>query len=368
MSAVVTCLPVHAVTPQKLSEIRTVAQDSGDGVTSAVALVGSDDSRRRLGKTNQDGVLRLQQAESCGAGMVLEAKPGSAWYKKTNKDVDCASPEIVKLEPVNFATTNRETDNLLRNIDYVAAIEDEALMALLYNDLTGQVAPMDKSLSREYAERTVSAFARATDFKGDPVGPVGGSVLTPEFFAHVAQHQQSVGLEPTGRVDYPTLAAEANHDVGWFRHDVYQQPDTVPTRDEPVQCVRLTSSDVSVEKESLLVAALVRAAEERESAAEYGNAALLFNEAHGHITEDTMTATYTEQRVYENAGRVLNVPAPVSCDPLQRRFVMTPTMVEVIKAHQEEKPMAEEPGILGYSTLRSLAGIDVGPFLAEKEN
>ena len=106
---------------------------------------------------------------------------------------------------------------------------------------------------------------------------------------------------------------------------------------------------------------LVRAAEEKERAGEYGNAALLFNEARARVGDDTTMAIYTEPRVYENAGRALNVLVPTRCDPIQRRFVMTPAMVEAVRARQQRQPT----GILDYQTIRSLADIDVGAFLSQ---
>ena len=201
-AVVVTCVPVDGATPQELSEIRTVSQHSHDGVTSRVALVDRSESRKQLGRTDSAGVLMLQQAEPCHAGMVIEAQPGSAWYKKASKDVACASPEIVELQRVNIRAANHETNNLVRNIDAVAATGDNGLSALLYNDLAVQVAREDEALSRDYAERAAIAWASATDFSGDPFDPRdprGGGVLTPEFSAHVARYQQSVGLERTGR-------------------------------------------------------------------------------------------------------------------------------------------------------------------------
>ena len=343
---------------QELSEIHTVALDNRSGVQARrVTLTRSDGSRRQLGPTGSDGVLTLDQTEPCRAGMVLEAVPDDAWYRKASKDVQCHHPEIVELEPIRIQSAYRETDNLLRNIGYV--IDDASLSALLYNELAAEVASADQSLSRDYAERAVYAWANATGFSGEPVGPDGGNILTTEFAAHVEN------LEGTGRLDYEAFATQANHDIFWFRHGVYPEPSTVPTRSQPVQCARLSSSDVINSGESPLVTALVRAAEERASVGEYGNAALLFNEAHARVSDDTMMAVFTEHRVYENAGQALNVPVPVECDPIQQRFVMTPTMVEAVRAQQ---PTADRPDILGYQTIRTLANIDVGPFLARQPN
>ena len=345
---------------QELSEIRIQDLDRGYGVFSDVTLIRSDKSEIPLGHTNENGVLPLPQPEPCNAGMIIEVEPHTGWYKNARKNVECTDPEVVELQLHNFAMVSPETNNLLENIDNLAATDDPALAALLYNDLAVQVAPADQDLSYDYAERAVHAWASATDFSGEPLGPDGGSKLTPDFFAYVVQHQESMGLEPTGSLDYLTFATEANHDIFWFRHGVYPEPGAVPTRSEPTQCVRLTSSEAITRGELPLVTALVRAAEESESTGEYGNAALLFNEARARVGDDTMMAFYTELRIYENASRALNVPDPTRCDPIQRRFVMTPVMVEAVRAHQQEQPT----GILDYQTLRSLAHVDVGPVLA----
>ena len=130
--------------------------------------------------------------------------------------------------------------------------------------------------------------------------------------------------------------------------------------------IGLTSSEVIVRENSPLVAALIHSAESMESAGKYANAALLFNEAHARVTGDTVTANQTELRVYENVGRALNVSNPIRCDPLQQKYVITPSMIEAIRDYQKEHPTMEGRGILGYSTLRSLADIELGPFLAEE--
>lgn len=347
---------------QELSEIRTLAVDSGVGLVADLTLIRSDERRRRLGPTGQNGTLMLDRTEPCDVGMVLVAQPGSGWYKQTSKNVECAGPEIVMLQRAYFATVGPETDALLRNIDYVLAEDDRALAALLYNDLAEEVAPADAVLSDDYAERAAYAWANATGFRGEPLGQGGGKVLAPEFVAHVGERQQSLGLERSGRLDYETLAAEADHEVFWFRHSLQPEPSTVPTRSEPVQCPTVTSNDINPAEEASLVVGLIRAAEEKERLGEYGNAALLFNEAHAHVRDETTMAFYTERRVYENVGRVLDVRPPVQCDPIQRRFVMTPAMVDAVRAQQRAQPT----GVLDYRTLRSLGDIDVGTFLARQ--
>ena len=85
---------------QDLSEIHTLALDSGDGMESRVILIRSDESRRQLGITESHGVLTLEQAEPCDAGMVLEAEPSSAWYKKGSKNIECTDPEIIEMQRV----------------------------------------------------------------------------------------------------------------------------------------------------------------------------------------------------------------------------------------------------------------------------
>ena len=300
---------------QDLSEIHTLALDSGDGMESRVILIRSDESRRQLGITKSNGVLTLEQAEPCDAGMVLEAEPSSAWYKKGRKNIECTDPEIIEMQRVQFARMNPETENLLKNTDYTAAIDDPALAALLYNELAARVASADQDLSHDYAERAVYAWANATDFFGEPVVPSGGSILTSDIIEHAKQYQKSMGLKPTGLLDYQTFATTADRDIFWFLLDVYPEPGTVSKRSESILCERPTSSDAIAKGESPLVTTLVRAAEEKERAGEYGNAALLFNETRARVGDDTTMAIYTEPRVYENAGRALNVLVPTRCDP-----------------------------------------------------
>ena len=362
LALIVTWVPDSSLALEReLSEIRILALDNKRGVVSKVTLTRSDGTKKELGVTGSNGVKTLLQIEPCDAGMVLKVVPQSGWYKIAKKNVECADPEVVYLERYNFELASRETYNLLQNIDNLAATNDPALEALLYSDLSGQVASDDQNLSQDYYQRAEYAWAIATGFSGEIAGLDGGRI--PEFTNHLMQYQQSMGLEPTGIPNYQTFATAADRDIGSFRHAVYADPGDVPRRSEPA-CERLTSSVFITGGESLLVTALVRAAEERESAREYGNAALLFNEAHARVDGDTTMSVYTEHRVYENAGRALNVPVPVLCDPIQRRFVMSAAMVEAVRAHQQEVPT----GILDYQTLRSLADIDVGSFLARQTN
>lgn len=349
---------------QALSTIWTVAADSRDGLSSRITLIRPDETRIRLGaSSSSDGQLKLNNPEQCRAGMVLEARPRSAWYKRASKDVECANPEVVELQPVNFGPVSAQASSLVANLENVVVGEnDPALEALLLNDLAAEVEDEDSTLYNDYAQRAVYAVADATDFNGEPVGPGGGTILAPEFGAYLEERQRSQGLEPTGVLDYETLATEADHDVFWFRYDVFALPASVPTRSEPIQCMRLTPEDVLDGGESPLVTALIRLAEERESVGQYGNAALLFNEALARNSDDTMIGLYVEQRVYENVGRALSVSNPIWCDPIQGRFVMTPELVDSVRARQQE----QATGILDYLTIRGLADIDVGPFLGRQ--
>ncbi len=351
---------------QNLSVIRTVADDDTNrGIRcKKISLIRTNGTWEQFGASNSEGikVIPVGRTEPCYDGMVIEVVPDTARYVKSRKDVECTNPEVVRVLPFNRRLMeNHETNNLLQNIDNLAATDAPALEALLYSDISGQVALADQNLSQDYYQRAQSALANATGFPGEPVGADGGRIS--EFTMHLMQYQQSVGLKPTGIPNYETFATAADRDIGSFRHAVYADPGDVARRSEPA-CLRLTSSDVMTGGESTLVTALVRAAEERESAGEYGKAALFFNEAHARVDGNTMMSVYTEHLVYENAGRALNVPVPVLCDPIQRRFVMSPAMVEAIRARQQVEPT----GILDYQTLRSLANIDVGPFLARQTN
>ena len=145
-----------------------------------------------------------------------------------------------------------------------------------------------------------------------------------------------------------------------FLHGVYSDPLAAPDK-----CLRLTSTDITT-WDLLSVKQLVRDAEKREQAKGYANAAFLFNEAHALIEEARastdekhaiqnyeMMAIYTELRVYENLGYALNVTNPVNCDPIQQRYVMTPTMVEEVKDFQNRTDISPE-GYLDYPTMRNL--------------
>ncbi len=340
-----------------LSEVQILAKKSKMRVGALVTLTRTNGSNR-YGRAVR-GKWALSPVEPCDNGMVLNAKSLEPNYKNAKKSVECrGSVEIVFLEPRKILVSSLEIDNLRQNISYAVAADDTALVAMLYNELAAQVSNADSGLSRDFAERAVFAWADATNFEGDPVAPAGGNNLTKQFAEHVKQ--QLIGLESTGRLDFLAFAKTANRDVYWFLYDVHPNPAEVPTRRQGIECARPASSVVNDENLPTHVTALVEAAEKSEIAEEYGNAALLFNEAHARVGDDTVVAEYIEPRVYENAGRALNVSDPIRCDPIQKRFVMTPTMFEAVKAYQGE----QATGILDYKTIRGLADIDVGPFLA----
>ena len=348
----------------RLSEIHTRKGDTGDGLQSMVHLVHADDTQLRLGKSGDDGILALKDSKPCSHGMILRAKPDSPWYSLTKKDVECGGPEIVMLERVNFAASGFELNNLLTNAEYAIAADDPAVLALIYNELAAQVNPFDPELSWDYAERAVLAWARSTSFSGDPVGLAGGNKLTSRFASHVKHIQELSKLEQTGHLDYLTFAETAKRDIYWFRYGVHPEPGAVPTRDVTIQCAPPTLEQFINAKPSSLQSALVNAAIESESGGEYGNAALLFNEAYARVKMDTKMAEfaeYIEPRIYMNAGLALNVAHPVKCDPMQARFVMTPKMLEAVKALQPEQPT----GILDFQTIRSFSDMDIGPFLTQ---
>ena len=351
---------------RELSNILTVGEDNGTGIISRVKLVRYGQEPSDLGLTTRDGVLRLspQQSVSCSYEMILVAKPCSERYKETSKPVKCTDPEIVKLDLFNFAHESSEVKNLLANIVHAVTNNDPALVALLYSELASRLAPSDQKLPNDYAELAVYAWADATNFSGEPVGPGGGNTLTSVFVAHVEEYQRSNGIERTGLLDYRTFANKAEHNIAWFLYNVGPEPDAVLTQSELAQRTRPTLSDVNTPEELPLVTALINVAEDMASAGVYGDAALIFNEARARVADNTQVAAYIEHRVYENAGRALSVPLPVQFDPLQQRFVMTSALVEAIRARQHQQPT----GILDYQTLRSLAEIDVAPFLARYSN
>ena len=263
-------------------------------------------------------------------------------------------------------------ENLIKNItnitdsDFKNEKDSQAILSLQYNELATrqQNDNLDES-NTHFFEESVKAWASATDFSGKLLTSSKNNVtkLTPEFVEHIQQYQYSKGLKITGDLDYDTLAITANRDINIFLYNVYTDPTAAPTRDNPDQCLHLTSNEISTWQELPVVAQLVRDAEKREQVKDYAKAVLLFNEAHSRIEKARastnnkyaienykMMAIYTELRIYENSGYILNISNPVSCDPIQQRYVMTPAMVYAITDFQERIGIPVT-GKLDYSTI-----------------
>ncbi len=368
-------VPGSSLAQTTLSEIQILKTDQPGGVPSEVYFLHTDGTTSFIDETDMDGNLILQEARPCSQGMRLKVDSGSSHYRDEDQHlVQCTVPEIVLLERIHYTslayaalalsdTTEdpRILGRLASNVDTAVAADDFALAAQLYNEMASRLAPVDNELADDFSSQAASAWARAGGFPGTPVARDGGSILTQDFRAYVTQYQQSVGIESTGHLDYRTLESLADRKIYWFLYDVYPEPITVPRISEQFECARLTLGDLALGK-SPLVASLIRTADEMESTGKYGNAALLFNEAHARVVDDPEVAIFLEQRVYENAGRELKTLDPARCDPIQGRFVMSPQMVEAVRARQQDQPT----GILDYKTLRSLADIDVASFLGQQ--
>ena len=158
--------------------------------------------------------------------------------------------------------------------------------------------------------------------------------------------------------------SKAERDINIFLYNIFPDPSSAPNRG---QCPYWTSVDIGTARQELpRVAKLVSEAEKSEQAKDYATAVWLFNEAHFLIemarsSEDDkhaienyrMMNTYTELRIYENAGYALDISDPVICAPRQQRYVMTSTMVEEVKRFQKQTGISST-GMLDYSTIQNM--------------
>lgn len=324
-----------------------------------VTLMFSDGTTRFLGTTPPPGRVELDPEVPCTQGMKIKADPDSGWYAAVDKEVECNDPEEVLFPFVDRRyVADAGIFFLLTNVETALKSNDTALEALLYSEASARAEPSDAALARDYFHRSVYAWAEHTDFPGAPLvlydGVPAGPAFSPSFRPHLEREQIAIGVEPTGSLDYQTLATTADRDVLWFLYDAHTDTASIPLRSQPLGCARPTSVEVA-QIESPPVGNLLRAAEKMEGEREYGKAAMLFNEVHARAGDELPLAIYTEQRIYENAAIVLNVTDPVRCDPIQGRQVMTPQMVKAVSGLFEEQPTDK----LDYRALRSLAATDL---------
>ena len=332
-------------------------------------LQHADYRRQNLGSTAENGVLRLQDGLTCTRGMIIKATPASAWYKSETKSMDCSDPEeiVVQMIIIRDSSDHRKSGiirNLVSNILSAVRADDGILLALLYNDLSKEIESESDSLSRDYADRAAISFAKETGFPGVATREEPGSGLSLEFFSHVKRFQGESGIEPNGRLDYVTLAYLADRDIHWFRHHKYKDTNVALRRSVSDPCTSLDSvSRGDISADSVLINRLLETAKQREKSGEHGTAALLYNEALSRMPRDDVSKI-VERAVYENIAEELELPfdRAIRCDPEQARFVMTPEMINAVRVHQNRVGL-DVTGTLGYSTLNSFSGADVGSFL-----
>ena len=359
---------VHAKTDGDVYSIHTIDAARKVGITSNVVLVHKNYKKENLGEAI-NGVLHLSSPIRCTQGMTLEVSPGSAWYNDATKIMECKPQEYVYLKLILFkkggalGRKERVVTTIAKNITSAIRADDNALLALLYNELAAEINAINPILYQLYSKRVIKFYSQATNYPRDVLGAEISGKLSSDFLLFIRNRQLANNILGTGVLDYKTLSSEANRNIHWFRGRVYEDVTKVPTLDDQVKCaIAKFKIDRNYTKLNPIVKHLLKTAERKEQIGKYGDASLLFNEAYARGRASREAAEYAARKTFENVGKVLGVKSAVSCDPEQRKYVMTKEMVKAIKDYQKTNDIAVT-GQVNYKTIRSFSESDIRAYL-----
>jgi hypothetical protein len=176
-------------------------------VAAEVYLVGSDNSERRLGATDSQGSLVMDQP--CGSGARIRVKsPDRQYYVGLAECVNSATGIRVALQRIAYV------QNLQKNAATLAANGHAADAALAYNELLMRVpdtgvdkVAIEKNLYQQLAKAL--GIKATLEFDKDDQRFLMGA----ELKNAVADFQRQKGLLATGVVDFKTLNEASNVSV-----------------------------------------------------------------------------------------------------------------------------------------------------------
>ena len=361
---------VSATSGTAVDSIHTIDAKTRAGVKTNVVLINPKYERENLGRTQDNGVLPLSPPRTCTSGMTLEVVSGSAWYPNTTKAMECSPQEFVHLQRVEFSSyrllkgQRLLVPRLANNITAALNANDPALVALLYNELAGELSSVEGTLQRQYRGRSVMFYLEAIGYTGSGARSLMAGEGLAGFENRLKARQFARKVPTTGKVDYLTLAVEADRNAHWFRSRTYEDVSGVPTLNRESRCARKSSPENIKAPLALVVTDLVKTAQAKQRMGEYAAASLLFNEvlASGALGEET--AAYVERQTLLNVGRTLEVEEPVRCDPQQGKYVMNGRLRAALKKYQRAKSISVT-GRVDYKTLRTMAETDMSGYLTE---
>ena len=362
--AVAAGLEADGLAAQAELERVTVQNPEGAGVLSEIFLIppAFDDSERRLGVTDENGVLVLQRPMSVAVGHRIYALPNNVgeYYQSERTDVMHSNVTLT----LRYRDHWDFDDDTQYVVNLAATTTDWPSRLWLHNEISIAARSYDEDLAGD-SEQLVYAIAGEAlnidmPFYYDSFQEK--YVASSHLVDAVADFQRLHELTPDGILGYETLATLAGQDYFEVRYGV-PRPQQVDTPVLPLDFLHRVEDLADVELFTLATNAM----HAKGSGREPGLVALLFSEVATRLRDEEPTgsswlATAAELEVYRALGQRFSVEG-TDFDPVQNRFVMTSELVRILHGFQAANGLPST-GAGNYATLRALAaGQDVGPFL-----
>ncbi len=179
-----------------------------------------------LGRTDEEGQIRLQKR--CEQGEVFHAIPLSNWLSEGT--VDCRPGESELKIKVRRGDT---ADWLTVHAESLSLAGNDQVAALLFSDAAFRIDAFNHYAASGYRVKAYREVASTLQFVGEPLvfnATLKDTVMTLEFSLAIRRLQDSLGLTPTGQLDFPTLQRLSGSGLSqWLR-----RPSGWSPREQPV--------------------------------------------------------------------------------------------------------------------------------------
>lgn len=342
----------------------TVQNSEGAGVLSEIFLIppAVDDSERRLGVTDQNGILVFRRPMSVAVGHMIYALPNNVGeYYQSERAYVMHSSITLTLRYRDRWDFDEDTQHVL---NLAAAATDWPSRLWLHNEISVATRSYYEDLADDSEQLVYAIAGEALDidmpFHYDSFQE--RYVASSHLVDAVVDFQRLHELTPDGILGYETLATLAGQDYFEVRYGA-PRPHQVDAPTLPSDFLHRVEDLADAE----LLTLATNAMHARSSGREPGLVALLFSEVAIRLRDEEGTgsswlATAAELEVYRALGQRFSVEG-TDFDPVQNRFVMTSELGDLLHGFQAASGLPAT-GTSNYATLRTLAaGQDIGPFL-----
>ena len=143
---------------------------------------------------------------------------------------------------------------------------------------------------------------------------------------------------------------------------IYAQPQDINYYRNKCECPISAHQTIKVTRKEI-IETLTANATYFENSGEYAKAAMIYNEIFIRVLDsDEKMAKDAEKKAYALFGKVLNNHEPTTFDPVQDKFVITPSLKADIEKYQESNNI-KKTGDLNYGTLSKAAEAPIGKYI-----